>query len=99
MATRNAAGEVVVDVEHDRVAISDKGIKRQYLRWNGASRHRKLQPFQHLNRSTRPHAPMAKKAALKAQRHFAVPGADHHWSHQIGNDVVVVAGIKRNATR
>src|SRR5262245_10969271 len=65
VAARNAAGKVVVDVEHHRVAIGDKAIERQHLRWNGAGRHRKFQSLKHLDRATRPHAPMTEQAALK----------------------------------
>src|SRR5260370_26226835 len=42
VAARNAAGEIVIDVEHHAVAVGNKGIERQHLRRNGAGRHRKV---------------------------------------------------------
>ena len=97
VTTRDATREVVVDIEHDRIAVGDEGIERQHLRWDGAGRDRELQPLQHFDRPARPHAPMAEQSALEAQCHFAIAGAHHHRRHEISDDVIVVAGVERDA--
>src|SRR5882757_4578721 len=39
VTARDAAGEVVVDIEYHRVAVGDERVERQYLRRNGTGRH------------------------------------------------------------
>jgi hypothetical protein len=40
---------------------------------------------------------MAQQATLKAQGHLTVAGADNQGRHQVGHDVVVVAGVEGDA--
>ena len=40
---------------------------------------------------------MAEQAALEAQGHLAIAGAHHERRHEVGDDVVVVAGVERDA--
>src|SRR5260370_34281740 len=94
VAARDATGEIVIDVEDHAVAVGDERIQRQHLRRNGAGRHRKLQALQHLYRAPRPHAPVPQQPTLETQGHLAIAGAHHHRRHQVGHDVVVVAGIE-----
>ena len=93
MAARNAAGEVVVDVEHDRVAVGDERIERQHLGRNATGRYRELEAFQELHRPARPYAPVSEQTAAEAKRDLAVAGAHHQRRHEIGNDDHIVADL------
>ena len=98
VAAGDAAGEVVVDVE-------DRRQLQSVTKASSASSSSGMAPrptagvdlLQQLDRRLRPHAPMAEQAALEAQRHLAVAGADHHRRDEVGDDVIVVAGVERDA--
>ena len=55
--------------------------------------------LQQRHRRLRPHAPMPEQATLEAQRRLLAAVADGERRGEVGDDVIVVAGVERDAVR
>ena len=97
MAAGDAAVKIVGDVEEGAVAIGDAGIERQKI-----GRHRVLvaRGPAHLelpDRSRGPHRPVPEQAAAEIGPGGHAVVAQVERQREIEQDVVVIAGIERDA--
>ena len=97
VAAGDAAGEVVGDVEEHGVAVGDHAVERQQVLGYRAAADAGVDLLEQRHRRFHPHAPVAEQAALEAQRRLSAAVADGERRHQVGDDVVVVAGVEGDA--
>src|SRR5689334_21760972 len=92
MASGNAAGEAVRDVEEGAVAIGDARIERQQLRVEGPT----LDALVKMHGAPRPYAPVPEQPAADANPHEVLLPPHIEGNGQVMHDVIVVAGVQGN---
>ena len=97
VAAGDAAVEIVGDVEEGAVAIGDAGIERQQIGRQRGLAARGAAPLELLDRARRPYRPVAEQAAAEIGARGDALVAQVERQRQIEQDVVVVAGIERDA--
>ena len=97
MAAGNAAVEIIGDVEECAVAIGDSGIERQQVGRHGVLAPRRPAHLELLDRGRGPYRPVAEQAALEISAGGDAVVAQVERQREIEQDVVVIAGIERDA--
>src|SRR5437867_22503 len=97
MTPGDTAPEAVGDIEKGGVAIGDARVERENLGRYGARRNRLMEASEKADGSAGPHRPMAEQAAAKADGHRLAVAHDGERRHEVEDDVVVIAGIERDA--
>ena len=93
MAARDAAVEIVRDVEEGAVAVGNPGVEPQQRRVDGAADTIPA-TFQQLDRAAGPYGPMPQQSSTEAQGDRIPVPDDGEGRHEVKHDVVVVAGIE-----
>jgi hypothetical protein len=87
----------VGDVEERGVAVGDARIQRQQCGLGDAGIDRAVDTLEQLDGAARPHAPVPEQAAADAHRDALAAARHHEGLQQVEHDVVVVAGVERDA--
>src|SRR5262245_47444708 len=97
VAAGDAAGKAVGDVENDAIAVGYHRIDGQKIVRDNTGADAGMCARQQLDGSFGPHAPVPQQPALEADLNLALSGADPERRDEIGDDMVVVAGVERDA--
>ena len=97
MAAGDAAVKIVGDIEERAVAVGDAGVERQQVGRQGVLAARGLAHLELLDRARGPHRPVPEQAALEIRARGDALVAQVERQHQVEQDVIVIAGIERDA--
>ena len=97
VAAGNAAGETVSDVENYAVAVGYHSIDGQKVIWDDTGAGAGVCARQELDGGFGPHAPVPQQAALEAEHRLALGGTNAQRRDEIGDDMIVVAGVEGDA--
>src|SRR3979411_108348 len=97
VTTRDAAVEIIGDIEERAVAVGDAGIERQQVGRYCCLSPRRAAHFELLDRACGPHRPVAKQAATEPGSRGDAALAQVERQREVEQDVVVIAGIQRDA--
>ena len=97
VAAGDAAVKIVRHVEKSTVAVGYLGVEREQFGADRAGRDRRLDAREQFHRGFGPHAPVAEQPALDAQHDFLAVALHHERRDQIEDDVIIVAGVQRDA--
>ena len=97
VAARDAAAELVRNVEERRVAIGHPAVERQQRVAHCAGADLPLHPRQQLHRRAHPDRPVAQEPTAETQRDRSAVAHDRVRRDQVQHDVIVVAGVEADA--
>src|SRR6266702_5310981 len=97
MAAGDAAVKIIGDVEERAVAIGDAGIERQEIGRHGVVAARGAAHLELLDGALGPYRPVAEQAAAERGAGSDAVVAQVERQGEIEQDVIVIAGIERDA--
>src|ERR1041385_6001609 len=97
VAARDTAMEIVGDVEEGAVAVGNPRIQRQQIRRQLLPVARGTAAYELFDRARGPYRPVAQQATLDMHAGGDAAFAQIERQHEIEQDVVVIAGIERDA--
>src|SRR5262249_40366279 len=97
VASGNAAPEAMGHVEERGIAIGDPAVERKELARDLFARAGGATALENLDGASHPDRPVAEQAAAKPPLHARPAAFDQERGQQIEHDMIVVAGIERDA--